>query len=47
MILKNVYTYFNLVLNSEDTKKTEMYKQQFDRETSKTAFSSIEDYFVI
>jgi FkbH-like protein len=44
LILKNVYTYFNLVLNSEDAKKTEMYKQQFDREASKSAFSSIKDY---
>ena len=44
LILKNVYTYFNLFLNSEDAKKTEMYKQQFERENSKTAFSSIEDY---
>ncbi len=44
LILKNVYTYFNLVLNSDDAKKTEMYKQQFGRENSKTAFSSIEDY---
>ena len=46
LILKNVYTYFNLVLNSDDAKKTEMYKEQFDRENSKTAFSSIEDYLV-
>lgn len=44
LILKNVYTYFNLVLNSDDAKKTEMYKQQFERENCKTAFSSIEDY---
>jgi FkbH-like protein len=44
LILKNIYTYFNLVLNSEDAKKTEMYKQQFERENSKTAFSSIEGY---
>ncbi len=44
LILKNVYTYFNLVLNSDDAKKTEMYKEQFDRENSKTAFNSIEDY---
>ncbi len=44
VILKNVYTYFNLVLNSDDAKKTEMYKQQFVRENSKTAYSSIEDY---
>ncbi len=44
LILKNVYKYFNLVLNSDDAKKTEMYKQQFERENSKTTFSSIEDY---
>jgi len=44
IILKNVYTYFNLVLNSDDAKKTEMYKQQFERENSKTEFRSIEDY---
>jgi FkbH-like protein len=44
LILKNIYTYFNLVLNSDDAKKTEMYKQQFERENSKIAFSSIEDY---
>jgi FkbH-like protein len=44
LILKNIYTYFNLVLNSDDAKKTEMYKQQFERENSKSAFSSIEDY---
>jgi FkbH-like protein len=44
LILKNVYTYFNLVLNCDDAKKTEMYKQQFERENSKTAFSSIENY---
>ncbi len=46
LILKNVYTYFNLVLNSDDAKKTEMYKQQFERENSKTAFSTIENYLV-
>jgi FkbH-like protein len=44
LILKNVYKYFNLVLNSDDAKRTEIYKQQFERENSKTAFSSIEDY---
>jgi FkbH-like protein len=44
LVLKNVYTYFNLFLNSDDAKKTEMYKQQFERENSKTLFSSIEDY---
>ena len=44
LVLKNVYTYFNLVINSDDTKRTEIYKQQFERENSKTFFSSIEDY---
>lgn len=44
LILNNIYTYFNLVSNSDDTKKTEMYKQQFEREYSKNAFNSIEDY---
>jgi FkbH-like protein len=44
LVLKNVYTHFNLVLNNEDVKKTEMYKQQFERENSKTSFNSIEDY---
>ena len=44
LILKNVFTYFNLRLNSDDGKKTEMYKQQFIREKSKETFSSIDDY---
>jgi FkbH-like protein len=44
LILKNVYTYFNLFLSSDDVKKTEIYKQQFERENSKNTFSSIEDY---
>lgn len=44
LVLKNGYTYFNLVLNSDDANKTEMYKQQFERYNSKTAFSSVEDY---
>jgi FkbH-like protein len=44
LILKNVYTYFNLILNSDDARKTEMYKRQFERENSRNAFSSIEDY---
>ena len=43
-ILKNVYKYFNLVLNNDDINKTKIYKQQFERENSKTTFSSIEDY---
>ena len=44
ILLRNVYTYFNLVLNSDDARKTEMYKQQFEREKNKITFSSIEDY---
>jgi len=44
ILLRNIYSYFNLVLNSDDAKKTEMYKQQFEREKNKTTFNSIEDY---
>lgn len=44
LLLKNIYKYFNLVLNADDAKKTEMYKQQFQRENSKNAFASIDDY---
>lgn len=44
VVFKKAIKYFNLVLNAEDAKKTEIYKQQFERENSKTAFSSIEDY---
>lgn len=44
LILNNIYKYFNLTLNSDDAKKTEMYKQQFQRENAKNAFGSIDDY---
>lgn len=44
LILKNVFTHFNLLLKSDDAKKTEMYKQQFIRENSKATFSSMCDY---
>ncbi len=44
LLLKNIYTYFDSELNNEDSKKTEMYKQQFMRENSKNEYSSIEDY---
>ncbi len=44
LILDNIYKYFNLTLNSDDAKKTEMYKQQFQRENAKNAFGSIDDY---
>ena len=46
LILKNVYTYFNFVLNTDDAKKTEIYKKQLERENSKATFTSIEDYLV-
>ena len=46
LILKNVYKYFNFDLNTVDAKKTELYKKQFERENSKAAFSSLEDYLV-
>jgi FkbH-like protein len=44
LVLKNIYKYFNLAPNSDDVKKTQMYKEQFQRENSKSAFGSIEDY---
>ncbi|MBA3682429.1 MAG: HAD-IIIC family phosphatase [Bacteroidetes bacterium] len=44
LILKYIYRYFNLTLNSDDVKKTQMYKEQFQRENAKTAYASIEDY---
>lgn len=44
LILKNVYGFFNWSLNSDDSKKTQMYKQQFERENSKNEYNTIEDY---
>lgn len=43
-ILNNIYKYFNLNVNSDDVKKTEMYKQQFHREKAKNSYDTIEDY---
>lgn len=43
-LLKYVYKYFNLSMNSEDAKKTEIYKQQFIRESSKNQYETIDDY---
>lgn len=43
-ILNNIYKYFNLLPNKDDIQKTQMYKAQFQRETDKNAFNSIEDY---
>ncbi|RYZ50030.1 MAG: HAD-IIIC family phosphatase, partial [Sphingobacteriales bacterium] len=39
-----VQQYFSLELNKEDAAKTAMYKQNFERESSKTAFTDIEGY---
>lgn len=39
-----VAKYFNLNANSEDTKKTAMYKEQFIREQAKETFDTIEEY---
>lgn len=44
ILLANIYKYFNLNLTADDAKKTEMYKQQFQRENAKNAFASIDDY---
>lgn len=43
-LLKTIYSCFNLIPTSDDLKKTEMYKQQFERENSKNSFTSIDDY---
>ena len=43
-ILTQVYKYFNLSMNIDDQNKTQMYKEQFQRETVKQSFNSIEDY---
>jgi FkbH-like protein len=41
---KLVQGYFNLTLNKEDLAKTEMYKQQSERESVKQTFATIDDY---
>lgn len=43
-LLKNVYKYFNLSENSEDSKKTEIYKQQFIRKNFKKEFATLDEY---
>lgn len=43
-ILKTVNTYFNLVSNNDDIRKTDMYKQQLERSNEKSKFPSIDDY---
>ena len=44
LLMQKIYTYFNLGINSDDSKKTEMYKQQFLRKNIKSTFNSIDDY---
>lgn len=46
LLLQNVYKYFNLSLNDEDINKTEIYKQQFERENSIQGFKTIDDYLL-
>lgn len=43
-LLQNIYKYFNFSLNSEDVKRTEIYKQQFEREREKHTHKSIDEY---
>jgi FkbH-like protein len=43
-LLKTAYTYFNMDFSTEDTRKTEIYKQQIMRESIRTQSASIEDY---
>lgn len=43
-ILKCTNNYFSLSSNQYDQNKTEIYKQQFQREACKTQFDSINDY---
>jgi FkbH-like protein len=43
-LFKLVYRYFNLNTGKEDAQKAAMYKAQFEREESKNAYASIDDY---
>ncbi len=43
-LLENIYRHFNFTLNSEDAKKTEIYKQQSERESDKKNHKSIDEY---
>lgn len=44
VVQKELNQLFNLAPNTDDLKKTEMYKQQFQRESAKEQFGSIDDY---
>ena len=39
-----IYSYFNTLITKDDSLKTVIYKQQFEREKSKSASSSLDDY---
>jgi len=43
-LLKVVYKYFNLSDNGDDSRKTELYKQQFIREIDRNKYENIEEY---
>lgn len=43
-ILNAVYKYFNLSVKNIDSNKTELYKQQFIRESNKSKFATIDEY---
>ncbi len=43
-LLQNVYRYFSLKTNKEDAQKTEIYKQQSEREKAKQNYKSLEEY---
>jgi FkbH-like protein len=43
-LLKYVYKYFNLSLIGEDAQKTAIYKQQFQRESTRNKYKTINDY---
>jgi FkbH-like protein len=43
-LLKCIYKYFNLSVSSEDAQKTEIYKQQFQREYFRKKYETIDEY---
>jgi len=43
-LLRHVYKYFNLTPNDEDSHKTALYKQQFQRENDRKKFETIDEY---
>jgi FkbH-like protein len=43
-LLKHTYKYFNLSLVEEDSLKTAIYKQQFQRESDRNKYETIDEY---